>query len=479
MLQHQTETSSISRIKRQLFLLQNALLARSGMTAYIPITLVTFFMFCGASWLILLPATDPARYQCYALTFWLGGNATFLPSLPVGQCSFLHNVMGQAPFHMLPLEYPPLTLLFFSLPLLMPLPYYQVSFALLMSLVCVLIYWLLQRFGPRGGALIFALYIFLGAIGLAQVRYDLLPALLMLLCVIAAERKQWSAAYVALAFAVLLKIYPILGLPVLFMAEQQSKERFYTPSAVSSYREMPQQIWYTLRDFARWHWKNTMLFLGLVLGVTGIFALFNFNGAVVSQITYFAQRPIQVEATGSTLLWIGHIFGIPWQDISYRFGSINIVSDLTDPISQLGTVFMIVGYLYVLRLQWRKKIDITQATIAVLLVFIATGKVFSPQYLIWLIPLLAYAGAFDWVWLFLWGGVALPTSILYIFVNSQLPTNPTAIQSITLSTNFFELVAVRNTFFVLLTLSYLFNWFRVRQRRPIPHYLPTWRVRTA
>src|SRR5262249_866807 len=121
--------------------------------------------------------------------------------------------------------YPPLTLLAFSIPLLLPLQYYQFAFTLLMSLTSVFIYWILQRYGPRGSSLLYTLYIFLGALGLAQLRFDLFPALCMLLCVIAAERKHWTAAYVALAFGVLLKIYPILLLPALFLAEQHAKER--------------------------------------------------------------------------------------------------------------------------------------------------------------------------------------------------------------------------------------------------------------
>src|SRR5438876_1371136 len=182
----------------------NALLARRGMMAYLPITVVTIAMFCGASWQVLLPITDPARYQCYALLFWLGSRAVAL--LPTSQCTFLFPSAGVPPFHLLPLEYPPLTLLLFSLALLAPLSYYQFAFALLMSLILVLIYSLLLHYGPRGAALVFACYIFIGAIATAQGRFDLLPAACTLLCVIAAERKHWTWAYVALAFGVLIKL---------------------------------------------------------------------------------------------------------------------------------------------------------------------------------------------------------------------------------------------------------------------------------
>ena len=197
----------------------DALLARSGIVAYMPIIVVVILMFCGASWQIFWPSTDAARYQCYALVFWLGSSG--MQVLPASQCAFLHaSTLNLAPFHTLPFEYPPLTLVLFSLSLLAPIPFYQLVFAMWMALTSVLIYWLLLRYGPRGAAMTFALYALVGAWATAEGRFDLVPAALTLLCVLAAERKYWTAAYIALAFGTLLKIYPLLLLPALFIAEQ-------------------------------------------------------------------------------------------------------------------------------------------------------------------------------------------------------------------------------------------------------------------
>ena len=446
--------------------LRDTFVNRESYIIYIPIIIVTFFMFCGASWQIFWPATDAARYQCYAINFWFGTDA--LRHLPVEQCALVITTPHTA-FHSLPTEYPPLTLVAFSIPLLLPLQYYQFAFALLMSLTSVFIYWILRRYGPRGSALLYALYIFLGALGLAQLRFDLLPALCMLLCVIAAERKHWTAAYVALAFGVLFKLYPILLLPALFLAEQHARgcitvlEDVPDPGLVSTLRQVGQQI----RHVFHWHWRNCLLFMGIVIGITGAFALVDLNGAILSQLNYFAQRPIQIESTSSTLIWLAHFLGVPWLGVYYDFGSVNIVSDISALISPIGTIFLVLGFLYVLWSQLRGKIDITQAAIALLLLFITTGKVFSPQYLIWLIPLLAYAGAFDLFWLISWGTISLLTTILYIFFNSQLaaPTNP---DLIFIPGGFLEIVTVRNVFLILLTLSYLFNWFHARQRKLLP-----------
>jgi hypothetical protein len=437
--------------------LHNLLRVQAEKNIYIPIITVTVLMFCASAWQAFWPNTDPARYQCYALTFWQGSAATNL--LPARQCSFLQITTPQAAFHMLPREYPPLTLLPFSLPLLVPIQYYQFAFALMMSASMLITYWFLLRYATRKSAVAFAFYLFLGAYALGQMRYDLLPALLTLLCLIAAERKRWTIAYVLLAFGVLLKLYPLLLLPSLFIAEQQSHQRFHQPPTILSLKEIPAHLWLTFRAATQWRWHNCLLFMGILLIITGAFACFNFNNAVISQILYFAQRPVQIEATGGSLLWIAHKLGMEWW-ITYSFGSINILSMLDTIVSQFSLFIFLLGVIYILWSQWHRRLNIARAIIALILVFIVTGKVFSPQYLIWLIPLLAYTGAFDSFWSLVWGCISLLTTFTYLFFYSQI-TDP---QHIVLPTGFFETVALRNVFFLLLTLSYLFNWFQAREK---------------
>jgi hypothetical protein len=465
--QEYTHHRRIDRIKKPLITLYGALLERNAFIAYIPIAFVTMAMFCGASWMIFWTATDPAHYQCYALTFWLGSNATKL--LPASQCTFLTFSSPQPPFHMLPVEYPPLTLLPFSLALLMPFAYYQWAFALLMSLVSLLAYWLLLRYGPRGSAFVFALYLFIGALAITQARFDLLPATLTLMCLITAERKHWRAAYIALAFSVLMKIYPLLLLPALFIAEQQAAKSLPLQVNFTPHKPPHQQFLMLLRYVLHWQWKNCLLFLSIIVGISGAFALLNFNEAVFSQLNYFIYRPIQIESIDNTLLWLAKDFGFPLQFI-YNFGSINSLSSLSGVVGRLTSTCFALGSIYVLWQQWHSRLDFTQTAIALLLLFIATSKVFSPQYLIWLIPLLAYAGAFDTFWMLIWGAISLLTTIVFIFFYSRInTTDSTTLQLLIQSLHgFFEVIGTRNALFVFITLAYLFNWFQIRQRKPLP-----------
>ncbi len=447
--------------KKPLTTLWNTLLAQQGIVAYIPIIIVNILMFCVASWQFFWLNTDAARYQCYALTYWIGSRGAQL--LPVTQCSFLNlSTAAQPPFHMLPLEYPPFTLIIFSLPLFVPLLYYQVAFAVLMALTSVFIYRLLLRYGPRGAAFAFACYLLIGAWAVAQERFDMLPAALTLLCLIAAERKHWTSAYVALAFGFLLKIYPILFLPALFVAEQQNAQRIHIPPKSLTLKTSLAELWRTLQSIHHWRWKNALLFFAILLGVTGFFALLDFQGAVLSQLNYFANRPVQVEATGSTLLWLGTLIGFPVH-IVFSFGSVNIVSALGGPVAFLFEILFVLGYIYIIFLQWCRKLDVVQACIALLLIFIVTGKVFSPQYLIWVIPLLAYSGAFNSLWLVAWGSILLLTTIIYPYFYTRI------IDAVKIPyvPGFIQIVMARNVLFVLLTFAYLFNWFRIRRRKAL------------
>jgi hypothetical protein len=416
-------------------------------------------LFLGASWQLLSVHTDVVHYACYALTFWHGsGGPRLFP--PLAHCAFLPAAtLSLPPLHALPLEYPPLTLVLFSLAFFGPLHYYTLIFAGLMALTIASIYRLLLRYAQRGAALAFALYMVIGAWGIALGRFDLVPAALTLLCVIAAERKHWTVAYIALAFAFLLKIYPILFLPVLFIAEQQEARRFHMPPQSLRLTSLPAELWQTLRGLRRWRWKNTLVFCAISLAIAGFFALLNFQGAVVSQLSYFANRPVQIESSGSPFLFLGAHLGYPVQIIS-SFGSVNIVSGLERRAEFSLDALLVLGYLYTLFLQWRGKLDVTQAFIAVLLVAIVTGKVFSAQYLMWVIPLLAYSGAYTRFWLVVWGLISLLTTYIFPYIYTLPVRLPVPYKP-----GFIEAVTARNALLAFLTLAYLFNWWQVRSTR--------------
>jgi hypothetical protein len=420
-------------------------------------------VFCQATWLVFLAPHEPdiVHYECYGVTFWLGSHGTAL--LPRATCAFLFqgvstsSVPSTLPLHMLPSEYPPLTVLLFSLPLLVPLPWYALAFVLMMTLMAGLVYWLLARSDARQAAPVFLLYLLLGAVGLFQERFDLVPATCTLICVLSAQHGRWRMAYVALALGGLLKLYPLVMLPALWLAEQDA-----WPVRTTDTCEQRSWLIYLQNRARRWH--NCLLCIALILAVMGSFALLNVQDALLSPLHYFLARPIQIESLAGSVIWFASHSGMPYT-IDFTFGSLNLESQLSLLISPLDTLLMLSASLYLFWLQYHRRIDLLQAMVGLVCVLIATGKVFSPQYLIWLIPLLAYLqarGQTSRSWMGCWAAISLLTTCIYIFYYSRLTDPRLDAHIVQTLGGFFELIMLRNVLVLSATLVFLGGWWGVR-----------------
>jgi hypothetical protein len=137
-------------------------------------------------------------------------------------------------------------------------------------------------------------------------------------------------------------------------------------------------------------------------------------------INYFLSRPTQVESLPGTLLWLGQFVHYPVQYI-FTYQSLNFSSLLAHKASLLSTFLLVVGLLYTFWLQWRGKLDMYAASLVTLLVVVILGKVFSPQYLIWITPFIAYIGKQNWKWVLSWGVVCALTTFVFPFNYVDIP----------------------------------------------------------
>lgn len=375
-------------------------------------------LFWGASSQFSNKYNDATRYQCYAISFWQGSagiQAAGLNANAKSQCAFLDTTTSAAlaaklrahhipsflislvasqsttqPFHALPPEYPLLTLALFSLPLLTPMLWYQAAFALFMIIAAAIIYLIIAHYRSRPAAIVFACYLALGSWATALGRFDLVPAGLTLVAVILAARARWNWAYVLLALAALLKLYPVIFIPIFLIAQQKQIEGSW-------------QAWK--------RWQALALFVATCALVTLISLFLNIANTLYP-ITYFLNRPIQVESFPGTLLWLGKFAHYPAQYI-FTYQSLNFSSLLAHKVSLLSTFLLAVGLLYTFWLQWRGKLDIYTTSLLILLLIVILGKVFSPQYLIWITPFIAYIGKSNWKWVASWGAVCALTTFIY------------------------------------------------------------------
>ncbi|MBB4925277.1 glycosyltransferase family 87 protein [Kitasatospora kifunensis] len=98
------------------------------------------------------------------------------------------------------------------------------------------------------------------------------------------------------------------------------------------------------------------------------------------------NRGVEYESLPGSALLVAHHFGYQGR-IEYRFGSLEVVGPYVDEIGKAMLVASVVGFCWLLlwRLRARTFSAATpaDAALAVVLVFITTSRVISPQYLIW------------------------------------------------------------------------------------------------
>jgi len=321
-----------------------------------------------------LTSGDVIEYNTYAQAFWL----------------------GHPPLHQLPVEYPPLAIIPFSLTLLPPLKDIQTVFSLWMAAVVVVGYAGFLRFSTRRRGLIYLLYLLVGSNAVLTARFDIVPALITLAALWATERKRFVLAYLLLAAGILLKLYPAFLLPIVMIAHWQAVRAAY-PATVrwrDGFRALLASV---RRDPAvRAVASGAALCVGVVALVFAA-AIATAGGAALSGFTYASDRPLQIESTPATLLWLGTLVGIPAHP-EFSFVSLNMVGPLDLALKPLSAVALVVGCLVVYWRQLRGRLTVGQAVLACLCAVMVTNKIFSPQYIIWVLPIVAAVEGFSLLW---------------------------------------------------------------------------------
>jgi uncharacterized membrane protein len=189
--------------------------------------------------------------------------------------------------------------------------------------------------------------------------YDLWPALLVSATLLALVGRHERTTYVLLALAVAAKVYPIVLLPIALIESGRARVR----SAL---------LW----------------FFGVLVVVHLPFALLGPGGL---RFSYWVQikRGLEVESLGGgLLLLLGKV------DLATKPpGSTDVVGRIGDVVATLSSLAALAAVLLVAWLYLRKRRDLFVAAPAAVVAFVAFGKVFSPQYVDWLVPLVPAAGA--------------------------------------------------------------------------------------
>jgi hypothetical protein len=253
---------------------------------------------------------------------------------------------GQWPYRDFFDEYPPLAQPLFLVIRWLP-GSYETAFRWTMALLGAAIVLLLVRRVPAALVLAFA-PLLAGPILLNT--YDLVPALLLLVALLVRSERT---AMIVLALAVAAKVYPLVALPLLLVDARR------------------------LRSALAW-------FCGTLLLVHLPFLLLGPGGV---RFSYWVQlkRGLEVESTGASLLLLLDKLGL--YDAVLRDeppGSKNIVGSTAQAVATITSLVAIAAVLLALR---------RRSVAAAVCGFVAFNKVFSPQYVAWLLAIVPTAGA--------------------------------------------------------------------------------------
>jgi hypothetical protein len=288
---------------------------------------------------------------------------------------------GEVPYRDFRPEYPPAALPAFLMPALLQQEPghdgFARAFAALMAacgvatvaLMAVALHVLGASSGRVGAALGFAAVspLLLGSVVLS--RYDLWPAALAAgaLAAVLAGRERLGAGVLGLAVAA--KLYPAVLLPLVV-------------------------AWVWRRDGRRAALVVAGVSLGVVAACFVPFALLAPDG-VGASLWRQLSRPLQIESLGAAAAIVLHNFGAVEVEMVGSHGSQNLAGTPGQAVGLLHTVAQGVALLGVwvafARGEANRERLVRYAALAVV-VFVALGKVLSPQFLIWLVPLVPLVG---------------------------------------------------------------------------------------
>jgi hypothetical protein len=286
-------------------------------------------------------------------------------------------VDGEVPYRDFQLEYPPAALLVFVMPALAANGDYGRYFDLLM-LVCgaaAIALVALTLAGARVSpvrlytvvALASVAPLALGSVILT--RYDLWPAALTTAAVAALVLERDRLALAALALAVAAKLYPVVLVP---LALAYVARRAGTRAALVA----------------------LAVFAGVLAAAVLPFVVASPDGFAAS-VERQAGRPLQIESLGAALLLAARDAGLYEPAVVSSHGSQNLAGGLPDALAMLQTGLQLaaVGGVWLLfGLGPRSRDGLLAAAAAAVVAFVAFGKVLSPQFLIWLLPLVPLVG---------------------------------------------------------------------------------------
>jgi len=291
-----------------------------------------------------------------------------------------HFLHGDLPYRDVFVEYPPGAFAAFMPATALGAHHYNAAFKTLMALCGAATILLAALVLVEVGATRRRLYTAVGLLAVAPVAlgpislntYDAWPALLTVLALWLLLRDRELLAFAVLGVAVTAKVYPLALVPL---------------AGIYAWRRVGP--------------RRVLLGLGIFLAVAALvvipFAAYDAHG-VASSFKSQAERGLQVESLGASGLLVADRLGLYDAKVVETSGVAgrNLSGSLPDALSTATLVVeaLAVALVWILYARARDaRVRLPLAFAAAVAALLAFTKVFSPQYMVWLAPLVVIAGS--------------------------------------------------------------------------------------
>lgn len=291
---------------------------------------------------------------------------------------------GKMPYRDFVLEYPPLALVAFTFPhfMLFGLKHtfhsYLWAFLVQSAIISTVIAWYVHRlakkvrFGlsPDLSLIAYCSLVIVTSFYLPW-RYDLFPALLTMLGVTDLISRKPLGAGIWLGLGTAAKLYPIVLLPIFFLFCIMENRKSAGLKLAGGFC--------------------------VALGLSFLpFAAVS-PTAMLSFLKYHQMRGLEIESVPAGLILLAHVWGLTSANVVVNYGADHIVSPSAPSVVRCLPLIFAGLYGIVLWKAWLRfrnegklgqieSATLLTYTIAALTAFILANKVFSPQYMIWLLP---------------------------------------------------------------------------------------------
>lgn len=290
---------------------------------------------------------------------------------------------GKLPYRDFFVEYPPGALPMFVTPAVLPgasFTFWSKTLQWLLAAACIALAAVTLRTARWRAALIGLTPALLGQVTFT--RFDFWPAALTSASLAAFVNRRPRLALGLLGAGVAAKVYPLVLLPLFLLALPPRERR-----------------------------AGAAVFAVVLAVIVLPFAALGPGGVRYSLENQF-RRPLQVESLGGSFLLVLHRVGAYVPHVVSTYGSQNLSGGAASALGALTALLEVAAIVAVWLLFARGRRDhgaLLAASAAAVLAFVAFGKVFSPQYVVWLIPLLPLAGGPALLSLF--GGILVLTQV--------------------------------------------------------------------